>query len=82
MENEAFGQIYERDVCEAIANAEIVKEYPDDKPYSSCLILGWRKNNKPLHIVCAYAPEDERCIVITVYEPYPKLWIEYREKVR
>jgi len=42
--------------------------YPDDTPYPSRLLLGWR-GDKPLHVVAAYNAQDDEQIVITVYEP-------------
>lgn len=35
---------------------------------------------RPSHIVCAYDEEDHMAIVITVYEPDPDLWIEFRRR--
>ena len=35
-------------------NAEIIEDYPNDKYGSSCLILGYTKEVRPLHIQCSY----------------------------
>ena len=32
-------------------------------------------------LVCAYAPEDDRVIIVTVYEPDPGRWIDLRRRV-
>jgi hypothetical protein len=37
-------------VVHALLNCEIIKEYPDDRPLVSYLVLGYDKSNKPLHI--------------------------------
>ena len=38
MENEEVGTIYDEEVFEAIGTGEIIEDYPNDKPYPSCLI--------------------------------------------
>lgn len=78
MENDEFGQIKEHEVFESIVSGQIIESYPDDKPYPSTLIFGRSKQNRPLHIVCAYNKDDDLTIVITVYQPDPKLWIDYK----
>jgi hypothetical protein len=35
-------------------NCEIIEDYPDDKYGPSCLILGFTKYGRPLHILCSY----------------------------
>ncbi len=78
MENEEFGQIFEHEVFESILSGQVIENYPDDKPYPSVLIFGYTKQNRPLHIVCAYNNIDDLTIVITVYHPDPDLWIDYK----
>lgn len=39
------------DVVSCIASGEIIKQYEDDKPFPSCLILGTSTNSTPIHIV-------------------------------
>jgi len=34
-----------------------------------------------LHAVCAHVPEEDRAIIITVYEPDPDLWIDFRRRI-
>lgn len=63
----------ERDIHESLASAEIIEEYPHDKPYPSQLALGWL-GIRPIHLVVAQNEKDEETIVITVYEPDPKRW--------
>jgi hypothetical protein len=57
-------------------SVRIVEEYPDDRPYPSVLVLGRASGGRPVHVVRAYAPEDDEVIVITVYEPDPNRWDE------
>ena len=49
----------------------IIREYPDDRPYPSCLLLYWY-GSQPLHIVCGVG--EEELWVITAYKPDPKIW--------
>jgi hypothetical protein len=60
------------DVRAVLANGKTVIDYPDDQPYPSRLMLGWREK-RPVHVVAADT-EDGETIVITVYEPDPALW--------
>ncbi|UTY26914.1 DUF4258 domain-containing protein [Treponema denticola] len=56
-----------------IKNGVIIKEYPDDTPYPSRLILGY-DSNRPIHVVSAYDQNDDIEYIITVYEPNTQLW--------
>ncbi len=57
--------------------ALIIEDYPDDKYSPSCLILGYTKNRRPLHVQCNY-PNQSFIKVITLYQPDPELWINDR----
>ena len=61
------------DVRLVIQNGETIESYPNDLPYPSRVLLGWRKN-RPLHIVVADNLEESEIVVITVYEPDPSKW--------
>lgn len=39
-----------QELREAIANGEIVEDYPEDKYGPSCLIFGFTAANRPVHI--------------------------------
>jgi len=80
MRNEEFGRILEREVYEAVSNGEIIEEYPDDKPYPCALVFGNNLSGRPLHIVCAYNKDENLSIIITVYEPNPKVWIDNKKR--
>ena len=78
----AIQRIYERsinksNIKQAVINGEIIKEYPEDKPCPSRLLL-YIVDNKPLHVVCSIESEDlqNRVIIITVYEPSLEEWNE------
>ena len=80
MRNEVVGEIKDNEVYEAIRSVEVIQEYPEDKPYPSALMFGRTYKNRPLHILCAYSKDEDLTIVITVYHPNPKLWIDYRRR--
>jgi hypothetical protein len=74
----ALRRMFERrisvdDIRVALENGEIIEDYPDDVPYPSGLTLGWVAG-RPLHIVAAEVTNTGETIIITVYEPDPKLW--------
>lgn len=64
--------VSETDVRTILEDGEVIRDYPDDRPYPSRLILGWRGAH-PLHVVAAEATAGE-WIVITVYEPTIDIW--------
>jgi hypothetical protein len=57
-------------------DGEIIKEYSEDKPYPSCLILGNTFRGEPIHSVWAYNKESEWAVLITVYRPNSEKWKE------
>jgi hypothetical protein len=66
-----------REIRQAISAGEIIEDYPQDKYGPSCLVLGFTPAGRPLHIQCSY-PSRPMVKVITVYEPEPDKWIEFR----
>jgi len=62
-----------QDVREALEQGEVIEEYPDDRPYPSCLVLG-RRGSRSLHIVVADNREADETVVVTVYEPDTAKW--------
>lgn len=64
------------EVFDAVRNGEIVEDYPDDKYGPSCLILGFTRRNRPLHVQSSY-PSRSLIKVITVYEPDPNEWLNF-----
>jgi hypothetical protein len=61
------------DIEAVIDSGETIKDYPDDSPYPSRLVLGWR-GARPLHVVVADNSRENELVVITVYEPDPEFW--------
>jgi hypothetical protein len=67
-------------VLAVLSHGEEITDYPDDQPYPSRLLLGW-VGGRPLHVAAARDPQTATCIVVTVYEPSPRLWAaEFRTR--
>ena len=59
--------ILRSEVKDCILSGEIIEIYEKDKPFPSCLILGYTHNKRPLHIVCS--TDGNYIYIITAYEP-------------
>lgn len=81
----AIKRMFERnvrpeDVRHVLATGKAIREYPEDTPYPSRLLLGWVAD-KQLHVVIAEDAEAETSIIITVYEPDPAIWeVDFERK--
>lgn len=80
----AFKRAVERNISEqeirtAGARAEIIEEYPEDKYSPSVLLLGLTSAGRPLHIQVSAADSDA-IRIITLYEPDPADWAEFRKR--
>ncbi len=64
--------ISEEEVEATILDGKVIEEYKDDKPYPSFLSLKYLET-KVLHVVFA-KDEEDTFVIITVYEPDPKIW--------
>jgi hypothetical protein len=79
----AVDQCITRDISvaemeDAIAGrSEVIEDYPEDKYGPSCLILGYTKAGRPVHVQCSY-PSRPLIKIITVYRPDADLWIDFR----
>jgi len=71
-------RISDEEVVQAIsASNEIIEDYPDDKYGPSCLVLGFTRKGRPLHIQCSH-PSRPILKIVTVYEPDGELWIDFK----
>jgi hypothetical protein len=80
----AFRRVVERNISEdeireAGAQAEIIEEYPDDKYSPSGLLLGVTAAGRALHFQVSFA-ESDLTKIVTIYEPDPDEWIDYRTR--
>ena len=76
-DNLAYEEIYF-----SVTNGKVIEDYPSDKPYPSCLILGRNFSGEPIHSVWAYNPENLWTVLITVYRPDSARWIDWKERVK
>jgi hypothetical protein len=80
----AFHRAIERnisaaEIIEAGTKAEVIEEYPDDKYLPSCLLFGFTRKLRPLHMQVCYT--DVNVVkIITLYEPDSRQWKEYRKR--
>ncbi len=64
----------------SVVNGEIIENYPDDKPYPSCLVYGQNFQGDPIHSVWAFNEKSLWVVLITVYRPDKARWIDWRER--
>lgn len=70
-------RISRQEIEQAVALGEVIETYAQDKYGPSCLILGLTLAGRPLHVQCSWPPQVK---VITVYEPDPTEWLDYRQR--
>ena len=68
-----------QELREAITTASIIEDYPDDKYGPSCLVLGFTREGRPIHVQVSY-PARPLLKVITLYEPDPTRWINFNKR--
>ena len=71
-------RISTREIEEAVEDGQIIEDYPADKYGPSCLIFGFT-SDRPLHVQCTY-PQRTPVKLITLYQPEPGHWIEFRRR--
>lgn len=69
------------EVREALDSGTIIEDYPEDKYGPSCLIFGRTIKDRTLHIQCSH-PERPLLKIVTVYEPDPDEWDDFRVRKR
>lgn len=57
-----------------------INEIKEDNPYPSCFIFGKTFSGEPVHSVWAYNRDTRWTVLITVYRPDPKIWIDWKER--
>ena len=63
-----------KDIRNAINTGEIIEQYPDDYPFPSCLICGFDRENRTIHVCMSYEGTSSR--IITAYYPDPLRWTD------
>ena len=66
------------EIIATVVNGEVVEDYLSDKPFPSCLIYGQNYKQEPIHSVWAYNKKTKWAVLITVYRPDPKRWIDWK----
>lgn len=64
--------IFVNDIIRCIDTGEIIKQYEDDKPFPSCLILGAAVDGEYIHVVASH--DSEWIYLITAYHPDVDIW--------
>ncbi len=65
------------EIRQAVLAGEIIEDYPEDKYGPSCLLFGKTVSSRPLHVHISYSSRPV-IKVVTVYEPDPNQWIDFR----
>ena len=78
-EQSVLRRIARREVEEALECGAVIEDYPSDKYGPSCLVLGYTKGGRPLHIRCTH-PVRTRIKIITVYVPDPGEWVDFQKR--
>jgi hypothetical protein len=60
------------EIRRVVRTGGVIEDYPDDPRGHSCLILGYGKDKRPIHVVCA--PKPEFLAIITAYLPREDEW--------
>jgi hypothetical protein len=68
-----------QEVREALGEGEVIEEYPEDKYGPSYLIYGRTTGGRPLHVQCSH-PMRPMVKIITLYEPDPSRWIDFKQR--
>lgn len=71
-------QLSFEDVVFSVRHGEIIESYPEDKPFPSCLVYGRTDKNEPVHSVWAYHKNKDASVLVTVYRPDPKRWVNFK----
>lgn len=70
------------EVFSSVLQGEVIEDYPQDKPFPSCLVFGLTFHGEPVHSVWAYNSENRWAVLITVYRPDPDRWDNWRTRRR
>lgn len=79
-EEAASDQLTFDEIYFSVFNGDVIEDYPEDKPYPSCLICGNTFSGDPVHSVWAFNEQSQYSVMITVYRPDPDRWINFRER--
>lgn len=72
-------RIGDEQLVHALADGEVIEDYPTDPRGPSALVLGHAPDGAPLHAVCAFDPSGT-LVIITAYVPEPPHWLDERTR--
>ena len=59
----------------ALQECEVIEDYPEvHRPLPDCLVLAYFEDRRPLHVVIAIDEQNDRLIIVTVYQPNSEEW--------
>jgi hypothetical protein len=76
------------EIYESLGSGRVIEDYPEDRPYPSCLVMGYchqrkqERDAEPVHSVWAYNESSGFCVLVTVYRPDSARWSDDYEKRR
>ncbi|MCP4682655.1 MAG: DUF4258 domain-containing protein [Desulfobacterales bacterium] len=70
------------EIYSSVIQGDVIEDYPNDKPYPSCLIMGKNFSGEPIHSVWAFNPGNSWAVLITVYRPDPERWDDWKVRVK
>lgn len=69
------------EVVDVVLQGEIIEDYPEDPRGHSCLMLGFPRNKRPIHVVCS--PKPDYLAIVTAYVPTIAEWLtDFRKRRR
>ena len=68
------------EIFNSVVRGRLIEDYPDDKPYPSCLVYGNTFRGEPVHSVWAYDSKTGWAVMITTYRPDPTRWIDWHTR--
>ncbi len=66
-----------KEIEETILSGEIIESYLKD-PRGESVLIGVKPKGRNLHVVCG--KRDDRILIVTVYEPKPPKWLDYKTR--
>ncbi len=68
------------DVVAVVRGGETIRDYPDDLPRPSYLVLG-RVRGRALHVLVSRDENSKTCFIVTTYYPDAEAWDQgYRRR--
>ena len=65
------------EIYETVRHGRIIESYPTDHPFPSALVFGRNGEGEPIHTVWAFDDATKVAVLVTVYRPDPKNWIDF-----